>query len=219
MNIKWVYTDCILYSDINRTKLSELIIYIKKYITQTDLQFIVNSFSTIKNTFTGDGCGLSGGIICERIIIELFVMKIPSFTLNSYMESDFIINSIPYSFKKISGKSTIALDWSKNKNTSIRNYFVYDIIIINMKSQRWWKTAPKNHTSSGWNSIIPMGIYFVSSVWCKCNISISSNNKTNTLITSTNLYKMLIYSLRNNVYIELPSYTNQLEFRILNAFS
>jgi len=37
-----------------------------------------------------------------------------NFKLSHNGESDYIINNINFSFKKINGKSTIALDWSKN---------------------------------------------------------------------------------------------------------
>ncbi len=47
---------------------------------------------------------------------------------------DMKICGVPFSFKKITGKACIALDWSKNKDDIKKDYFTNDIIIMNLKS-------------------------------------------------------------------------------------
>ena len=77
-------------------------------------------------------------------------------------ESDMKICNVPLSQKKINGPSILALNWSKNKkkkaqtdstkeaveNTIDEIYtkkenFSSHLMIINLKSARWWKNLPR----------------------------------------------------------------------------
>lgn len=80
---------------------------------------LINYCFTLSNTLKGDdGCGLTGGAFIDMIITDFFQKHVKHFEKFRSNESDFKIKETPYSFKKINGKSIIALDWSKNKTNS-----------------------------------------------------------------------------------------------------
>ena len=71
-------------------------------------------------------------------------------------ESDYMLFGKKISFKKIYGKSNIALDWSKNSSeeTSKERFLgtpaealapIENIMIMNLKSEKWWKKRPPKH--------------------------------------------------------------------------
>ena len=125
------------------------------------------------------------------------------------------------SLKKINGNSAIALDWSKNKNNNVKEYFKYHLLIINLKTEQWWKNIPRNKTDDNikYNDIIKAGIYIINKDYCKNNIKLLSNNKTNSLIDKQSLYRMIKNSINDNLYIEIPTSNKIIQFNILNAFS
>jgi hypothetical protein len=122
-------------------------------------------------------------------------------------ENDFILANIPLSFKKISGKSSIALDWSKNKNKNEKTYFNSHILILNLVSSKW------NDQN------IKAGFYIIDRKFCKLKIHLSANNKTNSLITYKELHKMLSRSINQNLFIPGPYTHSDLEFNLLNCFN
>ena len=137
-------------------------------------------------------------------------------------ESDIKIDNTELSLKKINGKSTIALVWSKNETDNKKKYFNSHVIIINLKTEKWWKTKPNKIISNKiitYNDEIKSGIYFIDKKYCKRYINLSSNNKTNSLIDSQYLYFMLKRSIMLRLYIELPTPNKNIEFNILQAFS
>ena len=92
-------------------------------------------------------------------------------------------------------------------------------MIINIKTDQWWKTAPADENDTKFfSSSIKAGIYFVPKTYCKSNVCLSSNNKTNSLIDSKPLYKMLKESIRDNLVIEFPTIFPKQTFDILKAF-
>ena len=162
--------------------------------------------------------------------------KLPDYHENHKGESDMVICGLPFSLKKINGKSTCALNWSKNEKDEKneknekdekneqkkKEMFSCDFIIINLKSGQWWKTKPKNvHSTLNivYTSEIPSGIYLIDKRFCKYYVELHQNNKTNTLIDSMNLYIMLKRSIALKLYIPLPEPNKQLKFNILDAFS
>jgi hypothetical protein len=126
-------------------------------------------------------------------------------------ESDMKICGVPFSFKKITGKACIALDWSKNKDDFKKDYFTNDIIIMNLKSGKWWK--------NGNNETIDAGLYFISKEYCSKNIKLTSNNKTNSLISNEYVYNMLLDCVKKNKFIKFPDSNKIYKFDILKAFS
>ena len=123
------------------------------------------------------------------------------------------------SFKKINGKSNIALNWGKNLTEGKKEKFMENIMIINLKSEQWWKNGPKGMSNDiDFTKQIPAGIYIIDKYYCKNNVVLSSNNKTDTLINSKYLYMMLRHSKRHHLYLPLPSEDKQYKFDILSAF-
>jgi hypothetical protein len=185
----------------------------------SDYQELVNKCNGITKTCCGDGAGLMGGCLIDMFISKFFENKLKQYEEYHNEESDMKLCNIPLSQKKINGKSTIALDWSKNENISERNYFSVHILIINLKTKKWWLKNPKNNDIKiTYNNTIQSGMYFVDKKFCKKYIKLKSNNKTNTLIDSKNLYLMIQRSIMLNLYIEFPNISEDLVFNILNAF-
>lgn len=135
------------------------------------------------------------------------------------------ICNIPISLKKINGKSIVALDWSKNNIRSDKEYFTNNNMIVNLKTARWWKNKYLNvkdcndEQDTVYNSVIYSGIYIIDKNFCKKNVVLQSNNKTDTLIKSQDLYRMIKDSIANNMYINIPEPDREIEFNILHAFS
>lgn len=194
-----------------------------KYLTPDILTDIVSKLNAITVEFTGDGSGLSGGTIVDKFITTYLSALIPNFEAYHEGEKDCKILDIPLSIKKIRGKSSIALDWSKNgKDSKERERFDTDIMIINLKTEQWWKTTPvsvnKEVTDVNYSMYIKAGIYLISHDYCKGCIKLSSNNKTDSLIDSVQLYLMIQSSIKNNFVIEFPTDVPTRKFNILTAF-
>jgi hypothetical protein len=143
-------------------------------------------------------------------------------------ECDMKICDVPLSQKKINGKSIIALDWSKNDTNTTKEYFSTHIMILNLKTERWWKTKPIKTANLGYkmkntkicyNDIIPAGIYLIDRKYCKKCVILAKNNKTNSLIKNSFLYLMLKMSIAQKLFIEIPEPNCNVTFNILNAFS
>jgi hypothetical protein len=196
--------------------------YLFDNLSKEYLQELSNKCNAIIQKCKGDGAGLSSGTLIDMLLCEAFQTRLSEYCDYHDGESDMKICNIPLSQKKINGKSTIALDWSKNKNKSQREHFSCHILIINLKTEQWWKKTPVNSISNiniTYNDKIPSGIYIIDKQFCKYSIKLSSNNKTDTLIDSQYLYIMLKHSINQKLFIALPSPNKQLKFNILNAFS
>jgi hypothetical protein len=212
------------YNESRTVTLNTVVEYMKSVLTNEILQELISKLNAIRIAFTGDGAGLSGGILADKFVVEFFSSRIGGFIAHHIGESDCKIIEHPISMKKIHGKSTIALDWSKNgENSKERERFCTDIMIINLKTEQWWKTAPvsanQNEIESNlFSKIIKAGIYFIPNSYCRTNINLKSNNKTNSLIESIQLYKMLLHSIEEKMVIEFPSEFPLSTFNILRAF-
>jgi hypothetical protein len=196
--------------------------YLSNNLTTADLQDLSNKCHSISKTCSGDGAGLSGGTLIDMLLCSYFQNKLPEYKEHHVGESDMKICDIPLSQKKINGKSSIALDWSKNEKDGNREHFSENLFIINLKSEQWWKNKPiesKSKIKVKYNDIIPSGIFLVDKQFCKYYIKLTKNNKTDTLIESQYLYLMLKRSMALKLYIALPSSNKDLTFNILNSFS
>jgi hypothetical protein len=195
-------------------------------LSENERQDYVNQCSTITQKCKGDGAGLTGGAMIDMLTNEIFKTKLNA--EDCYKgESDLKLCNVPISTKKINGKSSLVLDWSKNPDESTRENFSCHVMIINLKSEQWWKNSPKNKIAQltplkgkiTYNDTIPAGIYFIDKQFCKRYIKLSKNNKTNKLITPTFVYLMLKRSISLKMFITLPPANKVLKFNILNAFS
>ena len=192
-------------------------------LTHDKLQDLSNMCKSVNNVCKGDGAGLTGGILIDMLLTTYFSQELKDHYVELHSgESDMKIDNTKLSLKKINGKSTIALDWSKNNTQNTKKYFNSDIVIVNLQSQKWWKSKPNKittNTNITYNDEIKSGIYFVDKKYCKRYIKLSSNNKTNSLIEPQYLYLMLKRSMRLRLYIELPTPNKTIDFNILHAFS
>lgn len=219
------YTTTIMQNVTNMDdQLINVFTVMKTHLTHNVLTELASKLYAIRTEFVGDGAGLSGGILADKFVVKFISNIVPEFEEFYCGESDCKIRGHPLSIKKINGKSTIALDWSKNgEDSKKRERFDTDMMIINLKTGKWWKSYPASASpheiETGFFSA-PMraGIYFISKTFCKSNICLSSNNKTNSLIESVQLYKMLTYSVENGMVIDFPSSYPASKFNILKAF-
>ena len=200
--------------------------YMKEQLVNLTLIELVSKLHAINKACKGAGAGLSGGTFIDMFVTQFLSSKVHGFMEYHSGESDCMINNYPLSLKKINGKTTIALNWSKNGEDSKKcESFNTDMMIINLKTEQWWKKmAPSDASKEEVESkfflrSIKAGIYFVSRTYCKANVCLMSNNKTDTLINNVQLYKMLIESMKNNMMIEFPEKFPVCKFNILKAFS
>lgn len=196
--------------------------YLTSALTADILQEFSNECDAISTYCRGDGKGLIGGMLIDMLLSECFAKHLTQYTNCHAGESDMAICNLPLSQKKITGKSAIALDWSKNSRQSNRERFTCDIMLINLKTTEWWKKTPatvlpKLHLV--YTTTIPAGIYIVDKAFCKTYITLTSNNKTNTLISQQYVYCMLKRSIAAKLYIRLPPPDKKLTFSIAAAFS
>lgn len=203
-------------------KLIDLHGYLTASLTADILQDFVNKCAAISTYCRGDGNGLIGGMLIDMLLSECFAENLTQYKNYHTGESDMSICNMTLSQKKITGKSHIALDWSKNKQQSKRERFTCNILLVNLKTDQWWKHNPTTILSKlhiVYTTTIPTGIYIADKAFCKHYIKLTSNNKTNTLICQQYVYCMLNRSIAAHLYIRLPSPDKKLTFSIASAFS
>lgn len=205
---------------INNKILKNIIKHIEKNLDKKLISELTNKINCLNNFCKGDGCGLTSGILIDIFITKFLTQNLPNFKEYHNNETDCIICDEKLSLKKINGKSTIALNWSKNPIEYEKINFVENIMIINLKSCKWWKRKfpTENIEQINFTKIIPAGIYLVDKYYCQNTVVLSKNNKTNTLITSKYLYMMLNNCIKRNLYIPLPKQNKKYIFDILSSF-
>jgi hypothetical protein len=207
---------------LNSQKLNNIHNILSRDLNATNLQHLSNKCHSIARKCKGDGAGLTGGSLIDMLICEFFVKHVELYKEMHIGECDFMIDGVPLSLKKINGKSSVALDWSKNETTRV-NYFSCNMIILNLTTEKWWKTEPTKKIptkiKTSYSDTIPAGFYIVNKNFCKSYVKLNKNNKTNSLIENQYLYLMLQNSLRTKRFIALPPPNQELVFTISNAFS
>ena len=207
----------------NKSIIQSISKYLNDNLSSEDKQNLSNYISCITKKLKGDGAGLSSGIFIDMLLCEFLSNKLEKCEEYHNGECDIKINDINFSLKKISGKSLLALDWSKNKNDSItKDIFTHNIILINTKTCKWWKKNPNNiniEDDINYTKIIKSAFYIIDKDYCKENIKLSSNNKSNSIITHQNVYKMIDYSIKIGSYIEIPESNKELKFNLIKCFS
>lgn len=207
-------------SDKNMKDLIKIKEYLEKIL---NLQEFSNQLHTLNNVYKGDGAGLSSGTLIDKFSCEYYKNNLDCFTEYHKGESDLKLFNIPLSLKKITGCSEIALNWSKNATQNKKPHFTSDFMIINLQTEQWWKSGPRKNKDKKiiYNKTIPSGIYLIDKDFCKNNINLSKtyHNKSNSTINKPNLYKMLYYSIENNLFIKLPDKNKDLKYSIINGFN
>jgi hypothetical protein len=217
------FNEEVLGEDSNTTSI--IFNELKKNLTHDVMCDMLAKMNAISDVVKGEsGSGLSGGMLIDMFLTEYLSTIFDSYEACHEGESDCKVLNIPISIKKINGKSTIALDWSKNgEDSKKRERFETDIMVVNLKSGKWWKEYPQGATqeekdSGYYSSTMKAGIYIISHKYCKNNVTLSSNNKTNSLIDNKQLYNMLKESIRENMVLEFPAECPTYKFDILKAF-
>ena len=83
-------------------------------------------------------------------------------------------------------------------------------MILVSRGGQWWKQK------EGFNEYIKSGIYLIDRYYCKDNIDLTTNNKTDKLISKKEVYHMIQNSQH---YVEMPSpQPDRPSFDILKAF-
>jgi hypothetical protein len=213
LNLKNIYN--------NNDIINSTVVYLNRYLNNEDKQNLSNYMYCITNKLKGDGAGLSSGTLIDMLICEFFQTKLCKCEEYHNGECDIKINDELYSLKKINGKSILALDWSKNNSENKKETFKHNIILINTKKSQWWKNNPKNiiaNDNINYTKQINSAIYIIDKDYCKKNIILSSNNKSNSIITEQYVYKMICNSIEQKTFIELPEKNTELKFSLMKCF-
>lgn len=206
----------------NNIIINSTIKYLIKHLNDNDKQNLSNYMYCITTKLKGDGSGLSSGTFIDMLICEFLESKLNKCEEYHNGECDIKINDELFSLKKINGKSILALDWSKNDTYNKKEIFTHNIILINTKTSQWWKNSPKDintDDNTDYSKIINSAIYIINRDYCKKNIKLSSNNKSNSIINTQYVYKMICNSIEQKTYIELPEKNKELKFSLLKCFS
>ncbi|NDE13746.1 DNA cytosine methyltransferase [bacterium] len=162
------------------------------------LQEISDKLWVLGRRIHSDGKGLSGGMMMENTIFEIMEKHLDGFRRNNEKQSDCLVAGTKVSFKKITGKSSIALNWSKNPGGAGGIRFDCPVLIMNLEEGSWWKSK------RGFDRFLNAGFYLVDPVFCNENVRLKSNNKTDSLVDSEDLYRMLTRSLEEDMFVALP---------------
>lgn len=184
-------------------------------IPPDSIEKIQHYIHAVRSKFAGSpGAGLTTGSIVDTLLVDFLTTVLNEFTAFHEDEADGKCGDISFSIKTICGRtgSDLALDWSKNPSMSIRERFTCPICIPILYTGKWWKKLP------GYSDTVHSGIYFVDPYWCKENITLSSNNKTNTLVCKKEVYKMVQYAKTSGTFIPFPDTPQSYKFDILSAF-
>lgn len=174
--------------------------YLRDNLSHNILQEIADKLCTLHHHLKSDGRGLSGGCLTEQIVFEILGAALRDFCQFHENQSDCQIQGVRFSFKKITGKSQLALNWSKNEQRSTtRPQFHHPVLLLNLKEGRWWRNR------AGFDRHIPMGFFLIDHAYCNAHVHLRTNNKTDSLIDAENLYKMIVNAMENQMVLELPA--------------
>ena len=167
--------------------------------------------NAIERYCTGDGCGLRRGGYVDEVLSELFTKNVSKLKQYHKNDADCKINGVPLSLK-VSTSTTgtsFALSWSKNTTVDNTNNFLSHVMVIIAHSSQWYKNK------EGYCDTIHSGIYLISKRWCKDNIVLGKNNKSDKFVSKESVYRMLRASKH---FIPMPEPKGTLEFNLLKAF-
>lgn len=194
------------------TRINKLKVVASKLTTidQAILQELVNRTFAIQSACEGNGAGLTAGSLVDMLVTKTLEGCLDDCQINHHGQNDLKINDTQLSLKKIKGKSIIALNWSKNPSNT-RERWTSDTLILNLQAGCWWK---KGFMSQN----VKIGFYLVDKNFCNHVIRLTTNNKSNSVISSKFLYKMLNRAHKLGTFVELPNPSKNLIFDITKAF-
>lgn len=157
--------------------------------------------AVIQNQYAGrPGAGLTSAARRDALWVDFLTSKSDFITAKSStpsIEADYYYNDYPISHKEIGwrGQGALALSWSKNPPGGLlRNRFTAPVAIVMLK-------RPTPHTKD-----IEHGYYIVTVEYLQEFIepNLSSNNKTDNLITPKYVFESLRWARSNGLFISLP---------------
>ena len=191
------------------------------------LQEFSDASFAVEDKISGDGRGLTSGFLIDRLINEFFATKLKK-DYKEYHEgeADLKLSGEPVSFKKIKGKSEIALSWSKNpkykksgRKSIKRDFWKHPVLILNSETAQWWKNSPKKPIDKKlpWDLEIPRGFYIIDNKNASKLVKLDKNNKTNSLIKKQYVYKLLVQAQKADLFIPLPIPNKVKEWTLLDG--
>jgi hypothetical protein len=173
--------------------------------TETRKERLLFLASVLQNMSAGTkGAGLSGGVAQENLWREMLAdMKVgftdQAPTGSETAEADYYFKGYPLSHKTIGYKAknpALALAWSKNPPGGLqRTEFTTSMLILNFKPQsQRGKDANWLHARQGAH-LIPLPDLK------EIVVSFGDNNKTDSLITTADVGKLIAFSQSNNLSV------------------
>tara|TARA_Y100000768_G_scaffold335065_1_gene276082 strand:- start:314 stop:979 length:666 start_codon:yes stop_codon:yes gene_type:complete len=187
-----------------------------KTIPEESWQRFANESKSIEVSKSEDGRGLSTGADLDYHTVTAFLPDELGNKFQKYHkgEADFKISDNVASFKTLRSKGEIALSWSKNPVTkkdgspSIDRKFLDDpipMVLYIRETKRWWEKGPKNPDSDLiWNKEVEAGFYLVNMHSASKYITLKANNKSDSIIGSKDIYKMLMFAKDEGNFIRIP---------------
>ena len=145
------------------------------------------------------GAGLTGGKQQEDLFRDMLLYSDKRFSETGTPEvkdADYYFNNLPPSHKTIgyNGGGDLALAWSKNgPDGLVRNKFHASMVIMCFRDQ----------TKGGALKGQLQGAYVVPRDWLQDNISFSSNNKTDSLISASEIVRAMAYATSHALFVPL----------------
>ena len=186
-------------------------------ISREAYQRFANEAKSIEVSKSEDGKGLSTGADIDYHLVNGFFPDELGSEFERFQkgEADVKISGEPASFKTLRGKGDTALSWSKNPERrkdgtpSVDRKFLEDplpMIMYVRETKRWWKGGPGSpaHDSIVWNKEVKSGFYIVNMVTASEFIDLKQNNKSNAIIDSQDMYRMLLEAVEEGNFVEIP---------------
>lgn len=183
-----------------------------KFLKTLDIKDIISKAISINLKFKGvDGGGLFSGTLVEDFVLQEYFFTSGLCEKYNYDCFDLKINNKPLSFKKISGKSDIALKWSKNKIKT--NCTLSHILILNTGNISWWKRK-KDFTTN-----IPKGFFIIPSFWLNKNL-LTKNNKSDFILDKEVLYSLIQKSIKYKFFVSVKETDIKVyNYKLLHSFT
>ncbi|NDE16827.1 DNA (cytosine-5-)-methyltransferase [bacterium] len=170
---------------------------LRNQLSPTVRQEIADKLWTLDRHFKADGKGLITGTIMEQTVFEVFTVALGTFEVVHEHQSDCAIMGHRLSFKKVSGKSQLALQWSKNP-TGFCGTFEHPILLLNLREGKWWRRK------SGWDRHLPAGFFVVDHDFCNTHVCLKRNNKSDSVMDAAAVYTMLVAAMDTDCFVALP---------------
>ena len=186
-------------------------------LTMEARQRFANECKAIETSKSPDGKGLSTGADIDYHLVNGFLPDELGDDFEKYQrgEADVKISEVAASYKTLRSKGDTALSWSKNPDKKKDGSFSIDrkflenpipMIMYLRESGKWWVNGPAapRHQSIEWNREIKSGFYIIDMRKAADYIELKSNNKSDSIIDSQDMYRMLTEAVNEEGFVEIP---------------